>query len=61
MISSATEEVFHHIPAAPAEDSTAAVMSSDEARCERVAKAVRAGIVWINWSQPTVTEAPRAA
>ena len=36
----------------------AAVMSKDEARCERVARAFRAGIVWINCSQPTFTEAP---
>lgn len=36
----------------------AAVMSGDDARCERVAKAFRAGIVWINCSQPTFTEAP---
>ncbi len=36
----------------------AAVMSADEARAERVARAFRAGIVWINCSQPTFTEAP---
>ncbi|THK34067.1 aldehyde dehydrogenase family protein [Ensifer sp. MPMI2T] len=36
----------------------AAVMSEDRARCERVARAFRAGIVWINCSQPTFTEAP---
>ena len=36
----------------------AAVMSKDDARCERVAKAFRAGIVWINCSQPTFVEAP---
>ncbi|MGQ3213552.1 MAG: aldehyde dehydrogenase family protein [Shinella sp.] len=36
----------------------AAVMSADDARAERVAKAFRAGIVWINCSQPTFTEAP---
>ena len=36
----------------------AAVMSRDEARTERVASALRAGIVWINCSQPTFTEAP---
>jgi betaine-aldehyde dehydrogenase len=36
----------------------AAVMSKDRARCERVARAFRAGIVWINCSQPTFTEAP---
>jgi betaine-aldehyde dehydrogenase len=33
-------------------------MSGDEDRCERVAAALRAGIVWINCSQPTFTEAP---
>ncbi|MGF6938343.1 betaine-aldehyde dehydrogenase [Paraburkholderia sp. UCT70] len=36
----------------------AAVMSNDNERCERVARALRAGIVWINCSQPTFTEAP---
>ncbi|WFU47192.1 aldehyde dehydrogenase family protein [Sinorhizobium terangae] len=36
----------------------AAVMSEDRARCERVARAFRAGVVWINCSQPTFTEAP---
>ena len=36
----------------------AAVMSADVMRCERVAAAFRAGIVWINCSQPTFTEAP---
>ncbi|HEV7306331.1 aldehyde dehydrogenase family protein [Ensifer sp.] len=36
----------------------AAVMSADDERCERVASAFRAGIVWINCSQPTFTEAP---
>lgn len=36
----------------------AAVMSADETRCERVARAFKAGIVWINCSQPTFTEAP---
>lgn len=36
----------------------AAVMSADDARAERVARAFRAGIVWINCSQPTFTEAP---
>ena len=36
----------------------AAVMSKDDVRAERVAAAFRAGIVWINCSQPTFTEAP---
>lgn len=36
----------------------AAVMSPDLARAERVARRLRAGIVWINCSQPTFTEAP---
>ncbi|MBT9385777.1 aldehyde dehydrogenase family protein [Pseudooceanicola sp. CBS1P-1] len=36
----------------------AAVMSTDLDRAERVARAFRAGIVWINCSQPTFTEAP---
>ncbi|WP_062361758.1 aldehyde dehydrogenase family protein [Variovorax paradoxus] len=36
----------------------AAVMSSDDERTERVASRLRAGIVWINCSQPTFTEAP---
>lgn len=36
----------------------AAVMSRDVDRCEAVAAKLRAGIVWINCSQPTFTEAP---
>ena len=36
----------------------AAVMSKDADRADRVAAALRAGIVWINCSQPTFTEAP---
>lgn len=36
----------------------AAVMSRDLARCDRVARALRAGILWINCSQPTFSEAP---
>ncbi len=36
----------------------AAVMSKDDARCDRVAARLRAGIVWINCSQPTFSEAP---
>jgi len=36
----------------------AAVMSKDKERCERVAKELEAGIVWINCSQPTFVEAP---
>ena len=36
----------------------AAVMSKDDIQAERVAAAFRAGIVWINCSQPTFTEAP---
>lgn len=36
----------------------AAVMSADIERTERVAAALRAGIVWINCSQPTFAEAP---
>ena len=35
-----------------------AVMSKDIARCNRVARALRAGILWINCSQPTFTQAP---
>ena len=36
----------------------AAVMSDDHARCRRMANAFRAGIVWINCSQPTFPQAP---
>jgi betaine-aldehyde dehydrogenase len=36
----------------------AAVMSADLARADRVARKLRAGIVWINCSQPTFVEAP---
>jgi betaine-aldehyde dehydrogenase len=35
-----------------------AVMSDDLARCERVASKLRAGIIWINCSQPTFTQVP---
>lgn len=45
-----------------ANDSTyglaAAVMSSDLERAQRVARNLEAGIVWVNCSQPTFTEAP---
>jgi betaine-aldehyde dehydrogenase len=36
----------------------AAVMSEDSERAERVAAAMRAGVVWINCSQPTIVQAP---
>ncbi len=36
----------------------AAVLSADLARADRVAERLDAGIVWINCSQPTFTEAP---
>ena len=36
----------------------AAVMSDNDHRCDRVAAKLRAGIVWINCSQPTFVEAP---
>ncbi len=35
-----------------------AVMSKDLERCERVARSLKAGIIWINCSQPTFVEAP---
>ncbi|MGH8352754.1 MAG: aldehyde dehydrogenase family protein [Pseudomonas sp.] len=35
-----------------------AVMSGDPQRAARVANALRAGIVWVNCSQPTFTQAP---
>ncbi|KAJ4973028.1 hypothetical protein NE237_006202 [Protea cynaroides] len=36
----------------------AAVISNDLERCERVSKAFRAGIVWVNCSQPCFSQAP---
>ncbi|CAI0398984.1 unnamed protein product [Linum tenue] len=36
----------------------AAVISNDEERCDRVSKAFRAGIVWVNCSQPCFCQAP---
>lgn len=36
----------------------AAVMTQDQSRADRVSNALRAGIVWVNCSQPTFTEAP---
>lgn len=35
-----------------------AVMSDDLMRCDRVAAKLRAGIIWVNCSQPTFTQAP---
>ncbi|MEP3437139.1 MAG: aldehyde dehydrogenase family protein [Hoeflea sp.] len=35
-----------------------AVMSDDLERCDRVAAKLRAGIIWVNCSQPTFTQAP---
>ncbi len=35
-----------------------AVMSDDLARCDRVAAKLRAGIIWINCSQPTFVQVP---
>ncbi len=35
-----------------------AVMSDDLERCERVASKLRAGVIWINCSQPTFTQVP---
>ena len=35
-----------------------AVMSDDLERCERDAGKLRAGIIWINCSQPTFTQVP---
>ncbi|KAF7135098.1 hypothetical protein RHSIM_Rhsim08G0167700 [Rhododendron simsii] len=37
----------------------AAVISKDLDRCERVTKALQAGIVWVNCSQPSFSQAPR--
>jgi len=36
----------------------AAVMSNDKQRCDRVSKALRFGIVWVNCSQPCFVTAP---
>jgi betaine-aldehyde dehydrogenase len=36
----------------------AAVLSTDLERCHRVARRLRAGIVWVNCSQPTFVQAP---
>jgi betaine-aldehyde dehydrogenase len=36
----------------------AAVLSSDPQRCARVARAFRAGVVWVNCSQPAFVQAP---
>ncbi|CAN1179818.1 Aminoaldehyde dehydrogenase ALDH10A8, chloroplastic [Linum perenne] len=36
----------------------AAVISNDEERCDRVSKAFRSGIVWVNCSQPCFCQAP---
>jgi betaine-aldehyde dehydrogenase len=36
----------------------AAVMSADRGRSDRIARAMRAGVVWIDCSQPTFVQAP---
>jgi len=36
----------------------AAVLSKDQARCDRLIKAFRAGITWVNCSQPAFVQAP---
>ena len=36
----------------------AAVFSGDKARCARISRGLRAGIVWENCSQPTFIQAP---
>jgi len=36
----------------------AAVFSNNQQRCARISKRLRCGIVWVNCSQPTFTEAP---
>ena len=36
----------------------AAVISSDAARCERVARRMRTGLVWVNCSQPCFPQLP---
>ena len=35
-----------------------AVMSDDLERCDRVATKLRAGVIWVNCSQPTFVQAP---
>lgn len=39
-------------------DLAGAVMCADKVRCEQVARALKAGIVWTNRSQPTFVQAP---
>jgi betaine-aldehyde dehydrogenase len=36
----------------------AAVMSADAALCDRVARRLRVGVVWLNCSQPAFVQAP---
>ncbi|TKY73458.1 Betaine aldehyde dehydrogenase 1 [Spatholobus suberectus] len=35
-----------------------AVMSKDQERCERLSKAIQAGVVWVNCAQPSFIQAP---
>jgi len=35
-----------------------AVMSKDQARCDRIIRSLRAGITWVNCSQPAFTQSP---
>lgn len=53
-----TEEEAIHLANDSRFGLAAAVMSKDKERTERVARLLRAGIVWINCSQPTFCEAP---
>ncbi|XP_058762531.1 aminoaldehyde dehydrogenase 2, peroxisomal [Vicia villosa] len=53
-----TEEEAIHLANDTVYGLGAAVISNDLERCERVTKAFKAGIVWVNCSQPCFTQAP---
>ncbi|NWA00165.1 aldehyde dehydrogenase family protein [Pseudomonas gingeri] len=53
-----TEEQALHMANASRFGLAAAVMSADLQRAARVANQLRAGIIWVNCSQPTFVEAP---
>ncbi|XP_020203480.1 betaine aldehyde dehydrogenase 1, chloroplastic [Cajanus cajan] len=53
-----TEEEAIHLANDTVYGLGSAVISNDLERCERITKAFKAGIVWINCSQPCFTQAP---
>jgi len=51
-----TEEEAVHLANDSDYGLASAVMSNDEARCKRISRSLRAGLVWVNCSQPCFVE-----